>query len=414
MLAGELSFVIRTHFPSSGTRTSECPPILQVFNRYLEYGGEEAWFNTLTSELDLPACVFQSSDWRGANAPPARRQALLMLNNPESRAQLRQRHAETKSHARLFHNVFPVGSAGLYAEALRLHVPVIQYIHNFRPLSITGYLSGNEADHLSNWPRTYWREIRRGVWQNSRVKTAWYAAVLALTRALGWFRAIKAWIAPSDFMREKFISAGIPAKDIFTLRHFWRSMPGPPPSRDEGYYLFMGRLVEMKGVNILLEAWDIILRERGPTGPKLMIAGDGELSPVVIAKAAANPLITYCGRVDGEEKKKLLQGCAAMVAPSLCLESLGLVTYEAYDYLKPMLAARSGGLAETVAHGVTGLVHEPGDAIGLARQVLELDANPEQRWSMGEEGRSWLLQNADYSKWKVGLDQVFEHVIATR
>src|SRR6202011_2417640 len=118
-------------------------------------------------------------------------------------------------------------------------------------------------------------------------------------RALGWYRAIKAWIAPSDFMREKFISAGIPANDIFTLRHFWRPMPDPPPSLDDGYYLFMGRLVEMKGVNVLLEAWNIILRERGGTGPKLMIAGDGELAPAVVAGAAANPLITYCGRVDG-------------------------------------------------------------------------------------------------------------------
>ncbi len=47
-----------------------------------------------------------------------------------------------------------------------------------------------------------------------------------------------------------------------------------------------------------------------------------------------------------------------MLAPSVWWEPLGLVTYEAYDYGKPMLAARSGGLSETVVAGLTGFLHE--------------------------------------------------------
>jgi hypothetical protein len=393
---------------------SDIPAVLQVFNQYLEPGGEESWFNTLAKEPGLPGCVFRSADWRGPDAPAAWRQALLMVRNPQSCARLLARHSETGAKAWLFHNVFPVGSAGLYAEGLRLGVPVIQYVHSFRPFSISGYLSGGEADDLGRWPGTYWREIRRGAWQNSRVKTAWYAAVLTLTRTLGWFRAIKAWIAVSDFMRDKFISAGVPAKDIFTLRHFWHPMTDSPTRQDDGYYVFLGRLVEMKGVKVLLEAWDQLLREQGTRAPKLMIAGDGELAPLVIAKTRENPLISYLGHVSGEEKSRLLRDCSAVIAPSLCLESLGLVTYEAYDFGKPMLVARSGGLAETVSHGVTGLIHDAGDATGLARQVLELDSNPRQRREMGAAGRAWLLENTSYSKWRRDFDRVVEHAVAGR
>ena len=144
--------------------------------------------------------------------------------------------------------------------------------------------------------------------------------VFTMARTLGWFDAIKAWIAVSDFMRGRNSSRRECqfTGDIFTLRHFWKaSLPLPASPRDDGYYVFMGRLVEMKGVKVLLDAWDLILRERGIGGPKLKIAGDGELAPAVIARAATNPLVSYCGRVDGEEKRTLLQGCGAMIAPSL-------------------------------------------------------------------------------------------------
>jgi len=390
------------------------PAVLQVFNQYLEPGGEEAWFHTLAAEHGLPGCLFRSADWRGPGAPAAWRQALLMMRNPQSCARLRARHAETGAKAWLFHNVFPVGSAGLYAEALRLGVPVIQYVHSFRPFSISGYLSGNEADHLDRWPRTYWREIRSGAWQNSRVKTAWYAAVLTLTRTLGWFRAVKAWIAVSDFMRDKFISAGVPAEDIFTLRHFWHPLADSAPGRDDGYYVFMGRLVEMKGIKVLLEAWDRIFSERGAGGPKLVIAGDGELAPLVIARARENPLISYRGYISGEEKCRLLRDCSGVIAPSLCLESLGLVTYEAYDFSKPMLVARAGGLAETVSHGVTGLIHEAGDVSSLVQQVLELTSSGERRREMGRNGRAWLLENTSYLRWKRDFDGVVSYAITGR
>jgi glycosyltransferase involved in cell wall biosynthesis len=231
---------------------------------------------------------------------------------------------------------------------------------------------------------------------------------------MGWFRAVKAWIAVSDFMREKFISAGVPADDIFTLRHFWHPIDEISAPRDEGYYVFMGRLVEMKGIKVLLETWDQLLRDRGDRAPKLVIAGDGELAPFVISKAKENSLITYRGHVSGEEKSELLRDCSAVIAPSLCLESLGLVTYEAYDYSKPMLVARAGGLAETVTHGITGLIHEPGDAAGLAEHVLEVASDGQRRVEMGRNGREWLIANTGFEAWQRGFSKVFEHALANR
>jgi glycosyltransferase involved in cell wall biosynthesis len=85
------------------------------------------------------------------------------------------------------------------------------------------------------------------------------------------------------------------------------------------------------------------------------------------------------------------------------------VVYEAYDYRKPVLAAKSGGLTEIVEQGVTGLQHEPGDVQGIFQDVLAMEATPAtQRLVMGSAGRQWLLREASPHAWL----QRFEEILA--
>ncbi len=389
--------------------------ILSVFNRYLDSGGEELAVARIrdlaSSAMDVSECIFESSDWRGENAPPAWSQALRMIRNPPSLRTLREKHRAARPDAWLVHNVFPVGSAAIYREALKQKIPIIQYIHNFRPFSVNGYLWAGDETATGGLRKNFWQEIRHGAWQDSVSKTAWFAFVLTLMHRLHWFRAVKAWIAISDFMREKFIEAGVPAADIFTVRHAWRPMEAPPAPQDRGYYLFLGRLIPAKGIAVLFAAWKIIRETLGDRAPKLVIAGAGPMESQVRELAAQNPLVEFRGLVGGSEKHELLANCRAMIAPSVWWEPLGLVTYEAYDFAKPMLAARSGGLTETVVHGETGLLHEPGNAAELARQVMELDASPERRIAMGRAGRAWLLANANEQDWLRKFMRVVEHAV---
>src|SRR5262249_54562044 len=147
--------------------------------------------------------------------------------------------------------------------------------------------------------------------------------------------AVTTWITVSDFMRDQFIRTGVPSEKIFTLRHFWRPTGNPETTTDEDYYLFIGRLVELKGVLVLLDVWDRIFQERGSARPKLVLIGEGFLAENVKSRAKQNPLIDYRGSVSAETKRQLMAGMRALIAPSICLESLGLVAYEAYDFAKP-------------------------------------------------------------------------------
>jgi glycosyltransferase involved in cell wall biosynthesis len=389
--------------------------LLQIFNRYIERGGEEAAVDRIRELLSscsaFGECTFESTDWTGANAPPKWRQAMLMIHNPATLEVLRKAHEAHRADAWLVHNVFPVGSAAIFREALKQDVPIIYWIHNFRPFSVNGYLWADDEVAEGGLRRNYWQEIRDGGWQDSVIKTAWFAFVLKLMHQLGWFKAVKAWVAISDFMREKFIEAGVPAADVFTVRHAWRPMDAPPPPQDAGHYLFLGRLIPPKGLCVLFEAWKIIREELGDRAPRLMIAGAGPSEAWVREKVRGNPLVEFCGSVSGDQKHQLIAACRAMIAPSIWWEPLGLVTYEAYDYGKPMLAARSGGLTETVVDGQTGFLHEPGNATELARQVVELDGAPNRRAEMGLRGRQWLLKNTNEDDWRQKIHKVVEHAL---
>ena len=387
--------------------------LIQIFTRYLEPGGEEAWVANLEKSFDLTTCYFNSSDWTGQNAPNPLSQALRMIDNPSSLRQLRQLQEETKAEAWIVQNAFPTGSAAIYREAQKNRIPLIQYVHNFRPFALS-YLQTADLETFPHRTRMYLKEIARGSWQNSRLKTAWFATVLSIAHTLRWFDAVTIWIAISNFMRDQFIRAGVPSEKIFTLRHFWRPVADITQTADQDYYLFIGRLVELKGVLVLLDVWDRVFREHGNSGPKLVIVGEGELEPIVRSRMQANPSIDFRGSVPMEEKQRLLSGMRALIAPSLCLESLGLVAYEAYDYAKPVLAARAGGLGEIVIHDQTGLIHEPGDRSALFGHITTLERDSGRRRQLGRAGRQWLLANADKDAWLEQFEKIVDLAITSR
>jgi len=390
--------------------------VLQIFNRYLDRGGEEASVERISDVLStrhrIFHCFFDSRQLGNLTSTADRLSAAAkMAWNPTSAARLRSHCATVKPDVILCHNLFPAGTASLLAEAGRLRLPVINYIHNFRPYSVNGYLWANDRIEPAGLKKNFLPEILDGSWQNSRLKTAVYAAVLTGMHATGMFRRIAAWIAISEFVGHKFVEAGVPAAKVHTIPHSWTPLPACPSPQDGGYYLFLGRLIVAKGVRTLLDAWERIEERLGDKAPRLVIGGEGPLAPEVADRAGRSRSVQYVGLVKEANKVGLIQGCRAMLAPSIWWEGLGLVTYEAYDHGKPMLAARSGGLTETVRHGITGLLHEPGNSEELAAHVLEIDSNPDRRAELGRQGRRWLLENTRVEQWLDRFDAVLHSVV---
>jgi glycosyltransferase involved in cell wall biosynthesis len=385
--------------------------LLQVFNRYLHAGGEEKSVERIYLHLqqrhEVSRCLFDSHEWKKPGAPSKISQVARLFYNPSSRQRLIQAITTQQSQALLVHNIYPVASSAVFHVAMQRHLPVIHYLHNFRPFSVSGTLYSKGrilSEALSgNWQR----EVREGTWQSSIVKSALFAGMLKWLHWSRWLNSVKAWVAISDFMRRRLIEAGVSAMHIHTLRHSWDAMQKPINTTDGSYYLFLGRLVEEKGVLVLLEAWAKLRVVLGKRTPELRLAGEGPLETVVKQHATDNPSVTYLGFMNGAAKTKALSECRALVVPSTWWEPLGIVVYEAYDHARPVLAARSGGLTETVLDQITGFLHEPGSVDALIHSVLQLEScSADQRRSMGAMGRDWLLRETTVERWQKGFDEI--------
>jgi glycosyltransferase involved in cell wall biosynthesis len=391
--------------------------ILQIHTRYLFQGGEDASVDrvlpALSADHRVDRCLFSSSMWKQPEAPPLWRQPFLMWRNPKALERIREAHETFRPNLWLVHNVYPVASAGVYGLARQLGVPVVYFGHNFRPFSVNGYCWAGQRLAPEGLRGNYWPEILAGSWQNSRIKTAIFATVLRKLRSSGWLESIKAWVAISDFMRDRFIEAGVPADRVFTLRHSWDLLnENSSASEDNGFFLYLGRLSTEKGIPVLLEAWQKLRASPGfPDKARLVIAGEGPLQTLVEKASATDPTIRFEGYVSGNRKADLLRSCRAVVVPSVWWEALGLVVYEAYDFSKPVLAARSGGLTETVTHHQTGLLHEPGHADELARHLSEITNNPAKAQAWGRAGRAWLEKNTSTRDWLARFNTIADYAI---
>lgn len=381
------------------------PRLLQVFNQYIEPGGEEVWVNQMLrlggDSFDIQDLRFHSGAWIGRGAPLKLKQAALLWNHPAARNRLRECVAQTHPDLLLFHNLVPVASLGMYEEARLLERPVVQYVHNFRPFSPSGTMLLRGKVNPAALRGNPWPEVLGRAWERSFLRSFLLAIYQNRLRSNGSLDIVKHWIAVSDFMRDRFIEAGIPAERITTLRHCWEARPLRERVAEGKHYLFLGRLVPEKGIDTLLLAWSLLEKRMGTSCPQLIIAGSGPKEARIHARANNMRRVACIGYVSGSLKDDLLRGCRGLIAPSIWWEPLGLIVHEAYDAARPVLAARSGGLTETVTHGVTGYLHDPGNAEQLARDVEQLEElGSNSRADMGNHGRQWLLKHATPGEWR--------------
>src|SRR5207247_5934205 len=147
----------------------------------------------------------------------------------------------------------------------------------------------------------------------------------------------------------------------------------PPAPDGRGPVLFVGRLVERKGVAHLIEA----IARLGSRGPRLEIVGEGPERPGLEALAARLGVVdrvVFRGKIPPDELQASYARAAVCVLPSVLdargdTEGLGVVLLEAMNHGTPVIASRVGGIPDIVEDGVSGLLVPPGDADALAAAV---------------------------------------------
>jgi glycosyltransferase involved in cell wall biosynthesis len=169
----------------------------------------------------------------------------------------------------------------------------------------------------------------------------------------------------SRYMREELVAAGAPPRRLHVVPPFVHRLdPGAAPSGPP-CVLFVGRLVEAKGVRDAVAAW----RRSGVELP-LVLAGTGPLRAELAAQAGRGegPELEVLGWVDRDRLAGLYRRARALLLPSRWQEPFGIVGLEALSFGVPVIGWESGGVAEW--HPGPGLVRW-GDVEALARALAD-------------------------------------------
>ena len=272
------------------------------------------------------------------------------------------------------HNSFPLLSPAVFRAARETGTATVLTLHNYRTFCAAGIPLRNGRPCTECLDRhSVWPALRYKCYRNSRLATLPVAGMIALHRTLGtWRKDVDAFIALTQFQRDKLVDAGLPAERVYVKPHFYPAPPEPLPwDAREPRAVFIGRLGEEKGLHVLLEAW----RAWGPGAPALELIGDGPERTALEAFAREHGLegrVRFPGRLPFAQTQARLARASLLLLPSLCFEGFPMVIREAFALGVPVAASRLGSMPCLVEEGRNGVLFAPGDADDLLRRVKGL------------------------------------------
>lgn len=198
----------------------------------------------------------------------------------------------------------------------------------------------------------------------------------------------------SQAMREQVIASGIDAdKVVVAPMGVNTEIFCPSPLVERSGLLFVGRLVEGKGVHHLLDAVASMVQHKPDI--TLQVVGDGPARKELearVRKLGIASKVNFLGARSPSDVPAFFQKAEVLVMPSL-QEGLGLVAAEALSCLCPVVAFDIPGVRDIVIHGKTGLLATKSDSQALAKAVTELLETPGLSTQLASAGREHVLAN---------------------
>lgn len=147
------------------------------------------------------------------------------------------------------------------------------------------------------------------------------------------------------------------------------------PSHEGVNFVYIGSLLKLKGVHILIEAFNKI----NYNNVSLKIYGDSfdKKYKKYIRKLASNPNIEFLGKFSNSQLPKILAETDVLILPSICYESFSIVIREAFAAGIPVITSDIGAQKEAINNRKNGILFKNGDAEDLKRQIIYITEHPE-------------------------------------
>jgi glycosyltransferase involved in cell wall biosynthesis len=309
------------------------------------------------------------------------RGAAHAIYSQEARRRIRAMIKEFRPDVAHVRNIYHHLSPSILWELKAQNVPVLYHLNDFKLLCPSyNLVSRGEACEACKGGAFY-HALRPECYPGMGARMT-LTAEAYLHRWLGTYRkCVDLFLAPSQFVREKFVEHGWDGERFEVLPHFQRIPETAAPAND-GQVLYFGRLSPEKGVDDLIRAMQKVPQMR------LVVAGDGPQRPELQALASSLNLtnVEFVGHVGKVERDALIARSQFTVLPSHAYETLGKTILESYALGRGVVASDLGSRRELVREGKTGILYRNGDVNELAESIEALGSLPEMAARMGIAG----------------------------
>lgn len=304
-----------------------------------------------------------------------------------SQTELRLLAAES---ARLFHAHFGTVAVDVWPLASALNLPMVVTLH------------GYDINIDSRW----WEKGYGGSRRRSYPRK-----LLLLAR-----EPRVNFVAVSNAVRRRAIEYGIPSEKISVCYigvDTSRFKPGGLPITQRHHrVVFVGRLVEKKGVSYLIEAFGAV--RRNIPGAELIIVGDGPLRAQLENQArGVHANAKFIGALNSAQVKAQLDQARLLCLPSVTAkngdaEGFGLVVLEAQASGVPVITSARGGAKEGVVEGKTGYTFRERDAKTLASLIERVLGDDSLLDGMSRNATDYVRSTFDIKLHTDKLEQLYD------
>jgi glycosyltransferase involved in cell wall biosynthesis len=192
----------------------------------------------------------------------------------------------------------------------------------------------------------------------------------------------------SEFSRDKHHEFGF-SHDMEVVNYFLPKPAGSNIHKDSPhnrpYFLFVGRLERIKGLD------EVIPIFKRYTNADLLIVGDGEHGRILRQRAEENENIKFVGRVESSELQHYYHHAIALIVPSVCFETFGIIIIEAFRHSTPVLARRLGPFPEIIRRSGGGMLFS--DAAELEAAMHSIQSDPTLRSKLAAAGYAGFIKH---------------------
>ena len=222
-----------------------------------------------------------------------------------------------------------------------------------------------------------------------------------------WRKNVDCFLFASQFMAKKteeFWGADRVKMDI--LQNPFNASAHHVPVHSGEYILYFGRLIDEKGVDVLIEA------ARNTPDVPVVIVGDGPDRAKLEQTAAHLENVRVVGPAWGERLKEWLYNARAVVVPSLWHENFPYVILQAFAAGKPVIGAERGGIPELISAGPHGWLFDPLNVDALSTILSSVQsAEDGTLLKMGQAAQDFVEGQFNDEKIYTDLNRIYEKVL---